>query len=256
MTADGVFGPKSLAAFGGSMTMTTLPAGCTSTSGFSPTTGANCSTGVTTTTRTLPAGCVSATGYSSLTGQPCSASTTPVGTGPLTVSLATDNPAAGNLIQGQATADLAHFMFTGTGTLTQLTLQRTGISDNSVFPNVYLYSGNTRLTDSASVNSMGQIVFNGLNIAVNGSLDVSVKADIVASSASGNAESTVQVVLTSYTVSGGTANTVSVAGNSFYINSGTGILSTVTVGNTALVQLLGHKCFCWHNPVRSLVSSS
>ncbi len=152
LTADGVFGPKSLAAFGGGMTMS-LPAGCTSTSGFSPTTGATCSTGTTTTTTTLPAGCVSSTGYSSLTGQPCSSGVPVTSTGPLTVSLATDNPAAGNLIQGQATADLAHFMFTGTGTLTQLTLQRTGISDNPVFPNVYLYSGNTRLTDAASINS-------------------------------------------------------------------------------------------------------
>jgi hypothetical protein len=245
LTADGVFGAKSRAVFNGGTVTTTLPAGCTSTSGFSPTTGANCSTGTTTTT-TLPVGCVSATGYSSTTGQPCSSGTPVVTqTGPLTVSLATDNPAAGNLIQGQATADLAHFMFSGTGTITNLTLQRTGISDNSVFPNVYLYNGNTRLTDSASVNSQGQIVFNGLNIAVTGSLDLSVKADITSSTT--NSESTVQVVLTSYTVSGGTATTVSVAGNSFYINSGTGILSTVAVGCNTAAGATGTQPNCTTN---------
>ena len=153
-------------------------------------------------------------------------------TGPLTAMLSTDNPATGNLIQGQATADMLHVTFTGTGTINQLTFQRSGISDNSVFPNVYLYNGNTRLTDSASVNSMGQIIFNGLNIAVNGSMNISVKADIVAGT---TVESTAMVTLTSYMVSGSTtATTVSIAGNSMYINSGTGILSTVGVGcNTA-----------------------
>jgi hypothetical protein len=207
-----------------------LPAGCTSTAGFSSTTGASCATGTVITT-TYPAGCTSSAGFSPTTGASCATGAVGNATGPLAVSLASDNPAAGNLIQGQATADLAHFMFTGTGTLTQVTLLRSGISDNSVFPNVYLYNGNTRLTDAASVNSFGQIIFNGVNLAVNGSLDLSVRADIVST---GN-ESTVMVTLTGYMVSGGTtANTVNISGNSFYINSGTGILSTVGVGcNTA-----------------------
>ena len=154
-------------------------------------------------------------------------------TGPVTVMLSSDNPQGGNLIQGQATADLAHFTFNGQGTVTQITLQRTGISDNQVFPNVYLYSGNTRLTDSASVNSNGQIIFNGLNLMVNGTMSVSLRADIIGTST--NSESTVAVTMTSYMVSGATAATaVNLAGNSFYINSGTGILSTVSVGtNTA-----------------------
>jgi len=226
LTADGVFGPKSLAAWMSLSGTSTLPAGCTSTAGFSSTTGQPCNTGVTT---TLPPGCTSTAGFSPTTGQNCSTGTTVTsGTGPLSVSLASDNPASGNLIQGQATADLAHYMFTGTGTLTQVTLQRTGISDNSVFPNVYLYNGSTRLSDSASVNSLGQIVFNGLNIPVSGSLDLSVRADIVGGTAN---ESTVQVTLTSYMVAGSTtASTVNLAGNSFFISSGTGILSTVTVG--------------------------
>lgn len=249
LTADGVFGPKSAAALAGGMTMT-YPAGCTSGTGFSSTTGQPCTGTVTT---TYPAGCTSAVGFSPTTGASCATGvvTTPQGTGPLSVSLATDNPAAGNLIQGQATADLAHYEFTGTGTLTQLTLHRTGISDNSVFPNVYLYNGNTRLTDSASVNSSGQIIFNGLNIAVNGSLDLSVKADIVGGTTT---ESTVQVTLTSYMVSGGAAATsVSLAGNLFYVNSGTGILSTVTVGtNTVAVQSISagtQQLALWSAPI-------
>jgi peptidoglycan hydrolase-like protein with peptidoglycan-binding domain len=53
-----------------------LPAGCMSTAGYSSTTGVPCSTPVGT---SLPAGCASAAGYSSTTGQPCS--TTSVNTG-------------------------------------------------------------------------------------------------------------------------------------------------------------------------------
>jgi len=239
--ADGIAGRKTIAALniagaalGGTVSVGgSFPAGCTSASGFSTTTGAPCNTG-TVVTPGLPAGCVTTSGFSPVTGANCATGTTTTTTsGPLSVSLASDNPAAGNLIQGQATADLAHYMFTGTGTLSQVVLQRTGISDNSVFPNVYLYNGTTRLTDSASVNSNGQIIFNNVNVAVNGSLDLSVRADIVSSS-TGVVESTVQVTLTGYTVSGGTPNTVSIPGNSFYVNSGTGVLSTVSVGNNTV----------------------
>ena len=180
------------------------------------------------TMKTLNASCTTPT-------TPTTPGTTPVvvGTGPVTVALSSDNPQAGNLIMGQATADLAHFTFNGAGTVTQVTLQRTGISDNSVFTNVYLYNGNTRLTDSASVNSQGQIIFNGTNIVVNGPMTVSVRADIIGTST--NSESTVAVTLTGYKLSGSTAATaVNLAANSFYINSGTGVLSTVSVGtNTA-----------------------
>jgi len=257
LTVDGVVGPHTLAALniaGASLSgsVSTIP-GCSSTSGFSPTTGQSCSTGVMT-NPTLPAGCTTTAGFSTLSGLPCNSGTgVQQGSGPIAVALATDNPAAGSLIQGQATADLAHFAFTGSGTLTQVTLQRTGISDNSIFPNVYLYSGNTRLTDSASINSQGQIVFNGLNIAVNGSLDLSVRADIVSTSAS-IAESTVAVTLTGYMASGSTAATVvNIPGNMFFVNSGTGILSTVTVGtNTVAAQSISagtQQLALWSAPI-------
>src|SRR3989344_6312086 len=68
LVADGVFGPKSNAAWsGGSMSMT-YPAGCTSGTGYSPTTGMPC-TGM---MSGYPAGCTSASGFSATTGQPCS----------------------------------------------------------------------------------------------------------------------------------------------------------------------------------------
>ncbi len=55
----------------------TLPAGCTSTSGYSPTTGVKCDS---TTSTTLPAGCTSTSGYSSTTGAKCDGTSTPTTT--------------------------------------------------------------------------------------------------------------------------------------------------------------------------------
>jgi len=52
-------------------TTSTLPAGCSSTAGYSLTTGQLCST-ISTSATTLPTGCLSATGYSQTTGQLCS----------------------------------------------------------------------------------------------------------------------------------------------------------------------------------------
>src|SRR3989338_5182293 len=106
LVADGVVGPLTRAALMGAP-QSGLPAGCTSTSGFSPTTGMSCSGGV---SGGLPAGCVTASGFSATTGQACSGGTVPQ-TGPVTASLASTNPAAGTLVAGQATADLAHFAF-------------------------------------------------------------------------------------------------------------------------------------------------
>lgn len=72
LTADGVVGPMTgaaLSALTGSMS--NLPAGCTSASGFSTTTGMPCNSG----SSSLPAGCTSTAGYSPTTGAKCDGST-------------------------------------------------------------------------------------------------------------------------------------------------------------------------------------
>jgi len=82
LAVDGVFGPMSNAVWmanvsgGGS-----FPAGCTSSSGYSTTTGMSCAGG---STSGLPAGCMSTSGYSPTTGAKCDGSTTGgASTGPL-----------------------------------------------------------------------------------------------------------------------------------------------------------------------------
>jgi len=153
--------------------------------------------------------------------------TTPVTTGPVSVSLASDNPAAAAVVAGQATADLAHFAFSGSGKITNVKLMRTGISSNSTLSNVYLYNGNVRVADGASVNNTDStITFNNLNITA--PVTLSVKADIAASTAG----QIVGVQLISYTVSGSSAATVSISGN--YMNVASATLAGVTASSTSV----------------------
>lgn len=78
LTVDGIAGAMTKAAISGSpVVVTGLPAGCTSNTGFSTTTGASCAT-----TGTLPAGCTVGALFSSTTGMSCTSTTTgPLGSG-------------------------------------------------------------------------------------------------------------------------------------------------------------------------------
>lgn len=90
LVADGVVGAMTRAALMGAPVAGNYPAGCTSTVGFSSTTGVKCDSGV---SSGLPAGCASTTGYSSTTGAKCNGGSTPStggalegGAGSITVS--------------------------------------------------------------------------------------------------------------------------------------------------------------------------
>jgi hypothetical protein len=229
LTADGVVGAKSRAVFnkGGTVVVT-------------PVTGAG-----------LPSGCATTSGFSPVSGVSCSSGTAPQGTGPVSVSLSSDNPASGYVINNQATADLAHFTFTGSGTVTSVTLQRTGISDQNTLNNVYLFQGNTRLTDGYSFNNSGILTMNGLSIAVNGSTTISVKAD---ASSTASDSSTIGVTLTSYTA-GTTATAVSLAGNVMYLgtsgsNSASVYVGTNTITGTQNVNAGTSAYTIWSAPVQ------
>jgi hypothetical protein len=159
-------------------------------------------------------------------GNPCGTGgvVLPPQTGPVTASLSTTTPASGVLVGLQATADLAHFTFTGTGTVTNITLQRVGVSSDATLSNVYLFDGATRLTDAVTVSNNGIITFNsamGL-FTVNGSKTISVKSDIA--NAPGQ---TVGVRLNSFATSAGVV-TSNLSANIHSIASAT--LATVSAG--------------------------
>ena len=135
-------------------------------------------------------------------------------TGPITAMLAASQP-TGMIVQGQSGALLANIAFSGNGTVTSVKLQRTGVSADATLTNVYLYDGNVRISDAASVVTGGYINFNASNglFTVNGSRIISVRADIL-STANGQS---VGVQLNSVTAGGAVSTFTGVSGNQLTI---------------------------------------
>jgi trimeric autotransporter adhesin len=170
----------------------------------------------------------STTGGTTTGGTTTGGTTTTTQSGPVTAMLSNDNPASGTVIQGQALADLAHITFSGSGTVTSVTLTRGGVSDSSTLSNVYLYDGATRITDGYTFNNTGVMVMNNVNLMVNGSRTIAIKADISSLTTSYS----VSVALSSMTV-GTSVSTVTIKGNEMYVASGTGVLGTANFATTA-----------------------
>jgi hypothetical protein len=177
----------------------------------------------------------------------CGTSTTPVVNGTVTASLASDNPAASTLVStvaavsgqpqapGETGADLAHFTFSGTGTVTQVVVNRIGVSSDSSINNVYLYMGNNRITDAGSFSN-GAVTFansNGL-FTVNGSAEVSVRVDV----AGGISGQTIGAQLASFTVANGSPMATSISGNLFTVAQISN-LATVTVASSTVISSSG-----------------
>lgn len=141
----------------------------------------------------------------------------PTSTGPISASLASDNPASGTVVKGTTSNNIAKFVFSGSGSVTGVTLKRVGVSADTTLSNVYLYDGNVRLTDGASVNTGSVINFSnaaGL-FSVSGSRTITVKADIDSNATAGQ---TVGVQLTSI-MSGSNTTSFSISGNTFTVAS-------------------------------------
>jgi len=153
----------------------------------------------------------------------------PVVSGSVSAMLASDSPAASTIVKGAAAVNMAKYVFNGTGTITSFTLKRFGVSADTVLKNVYLYEGNTRLTDAASVGGSSTVTFanaSGL-FTVSGSKTITVVAEIDNSSETTSGQ-TVGVQLTGYAVASGSPTSVTISGNVMTVSSVT--LSTVDFG--------------------------
>ena len=152
----------------------------------------------------------------------------------LKVTLAPTSPVAGAIVAGSAIADLAEYTFQNTSAVsavvTNVTLQRMGVSDDATLKAVYLYNGAKRLTDSATVSS-GKITFNApmglFTVPAGSSMVVAVRSDILESGTS-NSGQIVSVSLTNVSANGPVVNAVvPVSGASMTVV----ISSTKTVAN-------------------------
>jgi hypothetical protein len=123
-----------------------------------------------------------------------------------------------------------HINFVGSGLVTSVTLQRSGISTQNTLTNVYLYDGTTRLTDGYSFNINGTLTINGLSIAVNGSHVITVRADVASATyITGTTDyaSSIAVALTGFT-GNSTTTSASVMGNSMQIVTGSAASVTLS----------------------------
>ncbi|MFA5643789.1 MAG: peptidoglycan-binding domain-containing protein [Candidatus Paceibacterota bacterium] len=225
----------------GTGTTTTYPAGCTSSTGYSPTTGQACSG--TTTTTTYPAGCTSATGYSPTTGQACSATTTTATGAALTVALASDTPAGGNVLKGEANKSVTRVILTagadadavvntikvkayGTADLNAADITAVKIFDNGsqVGTTQSLIAGNSIFTLSPSLT---------ITKGTSKVLDIVVSVNSIA-----GVSGTVKMGIENAASIGGTVlgGTYPVVGNAYTIVAG-GSLGTVSVAAGTLVPV-------------------
>ncbi len=149
-------GPQTRQALNASLSAVTpagnFPAGCTSTAGFSTTTGLSCSSPV----GNFPAGCASATGFSSTTGVSCSTGTGTVGgTGFLTTPELSASPASNANIIATSNVPVLGVDVRATGsdiTVNSAEVELTVIKNaaSQEFPaiavqNLYVYDGSTLL---------------------------------------------------------------------------------------------------------------
>lgn len=102
---------------------------------------------------------VSFTGYSLMTDG-----------GDLTVQLSVDTPESMDVPSNSTRVDFASFDFGAAGdpvVLDQLTVKRVGVGEYNDITNVYLYEGNTRLTNSRTISSdTHEVEFSGLNLTI------------------------------------------------------------------------------------------
>jgi hypothetical protein len=174
----------------------------------------------------------------------------PVISGSVSASLASDTPGASTVAISSAVKSvvtLAKFAFSGNGTVTQLQVKRIGVSADTDLSNVYLFNGDTRLTDAASVGGSSLVSFSNPSglFTVNGNMTVSVVAEIPADTSAGK---TIGVQLTSFTVANGAAVSAAISGNLITTsNVGTDLayvtFGTVTPSNSAYAPAVDTEVF-------------
>lgn len=149
----------------------------------------------------------------------------------LTVSLAPDNPPADDIPLGAANVEYMKLVVSGSGTLDSLKFKRVGLGDDSDFVSagVYLYKDGERLTTGKSVNSTTQEVsFVNLNQEVNGSLTLTLKANMDSSNGTAGDINAFELVEVN-----GTALDQPLRGNEMTLSGTT--VSSVTVSETGSV---------------------
>ena len=223
---------------GGVVTGGTLPAGCTSNTGYSVTTGLSCAAG------TLPAGCTSNTGYSPLTGVSCASGGTvlyPVSTP--TASLSANTPGTATIPAEASKVALLSVNLQAAITdvnITGLTFRRAGVGATTDWAALYLYVDGIRVTTYGRTISVDDntVEFAALNITIPAGQTkvVTLRGDVAAikGGATAGDQSAFQLVSSNVSFAGLpiTGYTMTISG----VGAGT---ATITAGNTITNPAVG-----------------
>jgi hypothetical protein len=156
---------------------------------------------------------------------------TTTATGPLTVSLAADTPAAATVPYGATSVPVLKFNISGSGTINEIVIKRSGVGSASDFTAAYLYDGYTRLTNARSISSeTNEVTFINLNLSAPRTL--TVKVDITNSNLNGH-QSTFSVKSVNGTAVSG------VNGNPVTISSVQATAATIAETGSAWTVTLG-----------------
>lgn len=251
-TGTGLIGAMSRAKLnmmcGGSMTTTTTTGsmskvpGCTSTVGFSATSGVACNS-MTTSAITVP-GCTSAVGFSPLTGMSCSAGTTSTGSsmgvtaGAVTATMLPNT--GSTIIAGAAQVPVLNFrLANGTAadvTVSGMKFTKTGVLSDSNISNAYISKGNAVVAQYTGLTA-GVVSFSGnlLTIPAGQSLDLSFRVDVSSGAAVGNSVAFAIVNATDVTLSAGTISGM------FPMIGGQNFISTVNNPSLAKISTLVYQ---------------
>ena len=172
------------------------------------------------------------------------ASTTMCGTGEVVVgdinlSLASSTPAASTLPKNAYGVTFATINVSGTGTISQLVVKRSGAGATTDFANVYLFENGKRLTSGRTISSStSKVTFIGLDIAAPTTLEIVADLDATA----GNVNYFAIESASDITANANIGGSFPIAGNAMGI-SGTdaGTLTVVRSGSTAYNVTVGEK---------------
>ena len=157
------------------------------------------------------------------------ATPTPVA-GPLSVALAPGNPAPATITLNAVGVEMLRVRFNGTGTINTINVKRQGAGQTDDFDNIFIYDGATRLTSGKSFSSSSGDTTFLLNVAVNGSKDLSIVADMASANTAGNVN---YIQLVSATAAGGAAISGTPLNGNNFTSSGasSGTIDVAKVGS-------------------------
>jgi len=185
--------------------------------------------------------------------------TTTTGTSAVSAVLDGSSPVQGSVIVG-ASMKIAVFKLTNMGSapakVTSVKMKRTGVSSDTTLRNVYLYSGDTRITDSASV-ATGVINFSDNSGIVTVPAMSSVMLGVVAEidSSASNVSQTIGVMLTDVTTDGGAVSGLPISAAQHMVVAAPSGMTTVSFNSTTNPSASGNvdpqvDYVVWQNTVQ------